>query len=446
MVEIYLRGERVDRAGFYIRSDIEFSGVSPILGIPRSLSIDPKFECRVHAIEGNMHALSFPFRGDTPSRMGNRAAARAKQVAFESIGAPRTNIETMMTIFQFGWACGAAVAVMAASTMAEAYTAADADTVFEAHSKAFFRERNGKGWHAKTTEGSKADFWTRCEMMEMVLDAHSRTRDPKKLEMFDSLFRGFIADHGRTWERNDFNDDIMWGVIAFTRAYLATGKEEYRDVAKENFDLCYRRAISTDLGGGLWWKTDNRSKNACVNGPGAIAAYLLGLATKDAAYTAKAKELFLWQRKTLFDEKTGRVADSIRQDGRVASFALTYNQGTFIGAANFLGYQKEAKLAASFMMNHMCRDGYLPASGEQGDGGGFNGIGVRWLALFMKNQHEEATFGPWLRKNAEAAWQTRRQSDNLSWCGWPKPTPPGTRSSWGCSNAVVILQAVPPEG
>jgi hypothetical protein len=80
------------------------------------------------------------------------------------------------------------------------------------------------------------------------------------------------------------------------------------------------------------------------------------------------------------------------------------------------------------------------------DGGGFNGIGVRWIARFMKDQHEQATFEPWLEKNAEAAWQARRAEDNLSWCKWQQPTPPGLRFSWGCSNAVVIMQAVrPPE-
>ncbi len=327
---------------------------------------------------------------------------------------------------------------------AMAFTQADADTIFEAHTKTFYRVEGGRGWHTKRTDGGRTDFWMQAEMLEMVLDVYARTRSDKQLEMFGELFRGFIAKHGRTWERNEFNDDLMWMVIACTRAHLVTKNAEYLAVAKENFDLCYARAISPDLGGGLWWKTDNKSKNACVNGPGAIAAFLLGLATRDSSYTVKAKALFLWERTTLFDEKTGRVADSIHSNGRVASFALTYNQGTFVGAANLLGYNDDAKLAATFTMNKLCKDGYLPAGGENGDGGGFNGIGVRWIARFMKDQHEQAIFEPWLQKNAEAAWQARRAEDNLSWCAWPKPTPPGVRHAWGCSNAVVIMQAVRP--
>jgi predicted alpha-1,6-mannanase (GH76 family) len=262
--------------------------------------------------------------------------------------------------------------------------------------------------------------------------------------MFTNLFRGFLADHGRTWERNPFNDDIMWMVIACTRAHLLTGNAEFRDVARTNFDLCFARAASTNLGGGIWWKTDNRSKNACVNGPGSLAAFLLGRATGEAAYFTKSTNMFLWLRATLFEPATGKVYDNINTNGHIGRFSLTYNQGTFVGAANFLGYTNEARLAALYTMNQMCRDGYLPPGGENGDGGGFNGIAARWIARFMEDQGEEKTFEPWLQKNAEAAWQARRASDDLSWCRWPQPTPEGRRFSWGCSSAVVMMQMARP--
>lgn len=329
---------------------------------------------------------------------------------------------------------------------AEAFTAADADTLFEAHKKAFYRADDSGAWFAESTEGGKVSFWMRAEQMEMVLDTYERTKKAEHLEMFGHLFRGFLADHGETWEHNKFNDDIMWMVIACARAHLLSGNAEFLQTAKKNFDLCYERAASPELGGGLWWKVDNRSKNACVNGPGSIAAYLLGLATGEKSYFTKANDLFLWLRATLFDAETGRVADNINLNGRVARFALTYNQGTFVGAANLLGYVDEARLAAKFAMERLSRDGHLPPAGEKGDGGGFNGIAARWISKFMKERGEEATFEPWLQKNAEAAWQARRESDNLSWCRWPEPTPADTRYSWGCSNAVVILQVVRPAG
>ena len=146
----------------------------------------------------------------------------------------------------------------------------------------------------------------------------------------------------------------------------------------------------------------------------------------------------------MFDPITGRVADNIGTNGRIAPFALTYNQGTFVGAANLFGFTNEARLAATFTMKELCKDGCFPAAGEKGDGGGFNGIGARWIARFMKDRGEQGTFEPWLQKNAEAAWKARRASDNLSWCRWPEPTKEGTRYSWGCSSTVVIVQVVRP--
>ncbi len=324
-----------------------------------------------------------------------------------------------------------------------AFTSADADALFRAHSAAFYEVKDGLAWFKESTEGGKVSFWMRAEQMEMVLDVYERTTNAQPLVMFTNLFHGFLAEHGTQWSRNPYNDDILWMVIACARAHLLTGNPEFRAVAKTNFDLCYARAASTNLGGGLWWKTDNRSKNACVNGPAAIAAVLLARATGDSAYRDKATQSFRWLRDTLFNAETGRVSDNISTNGRVANFALTYNQGTFVGAANLLGFTNEARLAALFTMKELCKDGYLPPAGEKGDGGGFNGIGVRWIARFMKDRGEQATFLPWLQKNAEAAWLARREVDNLSWCRWPQPTPDDKRYSWGCSSAVVTLQVVP---
>ena len=329
---------------------------------------------------------------------------------------------------------------------AAAFTEADADTLFAAHSNAFYRvDDEGRAWFRETTRGGKASFWMRAEQMEMVLDAYERSRRAELLEMFTRLFHGFIADHGADWTGNDFNDDIMWMVIACTRAYRLTRETAFLDAARANFDACYARAWSDDLGGGLWWKTDNRSKNACVNGPAAIAAALLAEACGEEAYAAKARRIFEWLRATLYDAETGRVFDNVRLEGEVNRMVFSYNLGTFVGAAHLLGFPDEARRAATYTMNELSRDGLLPNYGERGDGGGFNGICARWIARYMYARGLEDTFEPWLRGNATAAWRVRRAADNLSWCRWTSPTPPGTRHSFGCSSSVVILQVVRPD-
>jgi predicted alpha-1,6-mannanase (GH76 family) len=317
------------------------------------------------------------------------------------------------------------LAAICGAGTAQAIPPAAADVLLAAHTKAFVQVKRGRAWFKKTTGGGKADFWTQAELMEMELDAYERTADKRQLTLFANLFRGFVAEHGSDWSQNDFNDDIMWTVIACARGYLLTGNTAFRDAARSNFDACFARAWSSDLDGGLWWKTNNMSKNACVNGPAAIAAVLLSRACGEPSYLAKATNIFLWERARLFDPETGQVFDNVRRNGRRSRMAFTYNQGTFVGAANLLGYTNEAMLAATYTMNHLCRDGLLPAYGESGDAGGFNGICVRWIAQFMEDRGAQPVLESWLQKNAEAAWNVRRPADHLSWCNWQHPTPPG---------------------
>ena len=353
--------------------------------------------------------------------------------------------------FRIRWRCAAQATALCLATISgtlasRAFTTGDADALLEAHTHAFYQETNGAAWFKETELGGKASFWMWAEQMEMELDAYERTTNARQLAMFTNLFQGFIATHKTIWTNNPFNDDIMWMVIACARASLLTGNPVFRDTARSNFDACFARAWSDDLGGGLWWKTDNRSKNACVNGPAAIAAVLLSRACQEPTYLLKATNIFLWERTNLFDAATGQVYDNIRRTGRKSFRAFTYNEGTFVGAANLLGYTNEALLAATYTMTNLCRGGLLPAYSETGDGGGFNGICVRWLARFMNERHAQPVFEAWLQKNADAAWNVRRPADNLSWCHWQEPTPAGPLHSWGCSSSVVILQVVRPNG
>jgi predicted alpha-1,6-mannanase (GH76 family) len=329
--------------------------------------------------------------------------------------------------------------------VARAFTAADADAIYSAQLKAFYFTNAEGGFFRATTDGGKTFFWQCAEQMEMLLDGYERRTNAGCLMVFSNAFNGFIADHGTNWEQNEFNDDIMWMVIACARAQQLSGHAAWRDAAKFNFDLCYARAWSTNLGGGLWWKTSNRSKNACVNGPAAIAAFLLYQIYADTNYLAKSRAIYAWERNTLFDRSGGRIYDNINDEGKISHVSFTYNQGTFIGAANFLGYTNDARLAADYTRDYMCWEGLLPGYGQDGDAAGFNGIGVRWLARFMKDRGFQSRYQAWLQANADAAWQCRRAADNLAWSRWYLPTPADEPLySWACSSSVVILQVTPP--
>ena len=331
---------------------------------------------------------------------------------------------------------------------AKAVTTNDINTIFGAFNSAFYTQSGTNGYFKNSqTDGSPTYFWSQAEEIECVIDAYEWTSNATYKAMITNLLNGFLNNNGSTWYANNgFNDDNMWAIIAFARGGQDTGLTNYCNIAKADFDAVYARAWSTNLGGGLYWEyPENASKNACVNGPGAIASYLLYQIYGDTNYWNKATNVYYWERSVLFNAGTGAIYDNIGTNGAVNTWSSTYNQGTFIGAADFLGLTNDAMLAANFTKNSMTSFGILPQYGIAGNNSGFNAIFIRWMARFMRDRGLQSTFESWLQGNATAAWNVRRTTDNLSWCQWLQPSPVGTNFySWDCISSVEALQAVVP--
>lgn len=348
----------------------------------------------------------------------------------------------------------AALVVVFLATRASAFVAADSDTIFNAYNNAFYVANGGNAHYKLSQSNANPGYWTLANQIEMAEDVYDRTGSTGTRDIVSALCNGFVANNGTSWSWNTFNDDIQWACIAFIRAYFITGNTAFRDRAKQNWDLMYARGYSTSLGGGIFWNTSNGGKNACSNGPAIIGACYLYQATGDASYLTKAQNLYTWLKNTLTNPTTGAVYDGIDNAGNVnTGWIFTYNQGTFIGSANFLykltgtrSYYQDALRSTLYVKNSMCNAaGIFPPSTEDGgDGTIFNAIGFRWIAKFVKDQNLWGDFYPWLKANADAAWNVRRTSDNLSWCDWTTTTAAGTRSSAGCCGSVVALQVVPP--
>jgi predicted alpha-1,6-mannanase (GH76 family) len=323
-----------------------------------------------------------------------------------------------------------------------AFTGADADNIFNSFNNAFYVSSAGQGYYKMDTAGGRADFWRQAEEIEMIIDAYERTGSLVYKGMITETINAFTAYFGSDWSYNNFNDDLMWSCIAYLRGYQKTGTTSFRTIAKTNFDMVYARAWDTALGGGLWWTVGMSSKNACVNGPGAIAAYLLYQTLGDSSYLTKANNIYNWQRANLFNATTGAAYDSKSAGGVVDTTVWSYNAGTFIGAANHLGQVSDATLAANYTKNTLCGGGIFPEYGTGGDAGGFNGVCIRWVAKFMKDRSLQGSYLSWLQNNANAAF-ARRRTDNLSWCQWNQQTPTGTLKAFDCHPSVVALQVVP---
>jgi hypothetical protein len=335
-----------------------------------------------------------------------------------------------------------------ADIRAFAYSASDVNTMFGAFNSTFYFQNGNSGYFKNDQFSGETYFWGQAEEIECVIDAYEWNTNAAAASMITNLLNGFINNNGTSWTGDGYNDDILWAVMAFARGGMDTGQPYYCSLAKANFDACFARAWSTNLGGGLYWLyPDNASKNACVNGPGSIAASLMYKIYGTANYWNDASNIYTWEHAVLFNSNSGAIYDNIGTNGAISTWSSTYNQGTFIGAANFLGRTNDAALSANFTMMNLTTGGILPQYGIAGNNSGFNDIYLRWFVRYMLDHNLQSLYEPWLQLNATAAWNSRR-ADNLSWCQWPLSSPPMTNFySWDCLSSFEALEAAqPPQG
>ena len=292
------------------------------------------------------------------------------------------------------------------------------------------------------------EFWDTAEIMEAFLDAYEQTGKAEYLEYAEDIARlHFGSLSAKTnWLDNPYNDDIAWACIAFTRLYNFTNKSNYLTIAKNNFNRMWQRAYTQDLGGGLWWKDDEKTcKNSCIQCPASIAACLIGKATGDDSYYEKAVTLMKWEVDVLFNEKTGAVYDSVGLDNSVWEAVFSYNLGTFVGACTLLHekygdakYMDYAAKAVSYGMTKLeNRNGVLNGESDGYDGIGFKGILTRWYYRYAVYTNDtEILF--WLQKNANSAYKNRN-SENIIWTTWATKTQDKEYDPFGVSSALALL-------
>jgi hypothetical protein len=323
---------------------------------------------------------------------------------------------------------------------ASAFTAANADTLVDAWNVAFYTTSGGAHYKDRKS-GGDTGWWQQAECIEALIDA--AVRRSFYSARVSEVVNGFSSIRGTNWAGNSFNDDLAWGCIMYLRAAQLTGNTNFRNVAKANFDLMYARAWDTSAGG-LWWTTAKTSKTSAVMGPASIAAWKLYQQLGDTGYRTKAIAINDWQRANCYDSATGRVYDSPTN-----LTPTTYNQGTFIMGCYQRGSTGGANLACKYLqgMGGTIINGHriMPQYGYNNNNSGFNGIAVRWATAYMKASGTQSTFQAWLQTNAQAAWDTRRTSDNLSACNWGSVLQNGTSvGAWTCSSSVAAHNCVPP--
>ena len=269
-------------------------------------------------------------------------------------------------------------------------------------------------------------FWFASQAFDLLLDSVGMFwRKDLAADAVNAYFRDFTAMFPN---RRDhvYNDDILWWAISCTRAAFITNNKDYLLEAKDLYDHLWSTQVDNALGGGMWWRSDDKkTKNACVNLPAVIVALNLYDATKDVKYLLQGRNLYQWAHSHLFDPKTGKVHDFVMVDGNRSEWNFPCNSGVFIGASLRLfratgnrSYLVDAKKAADHMISTMARRGVMKTCG-QGDGGSFNGIAVRYLAELARRPGCEK-YREFLLANANSAWTSRRLDDGVNGPDWTR--------------------------
>lgn len=315
--------------------------------------------------------------------------------------------------------------------------------------------------------------WGEAEQLEVLLDAYETTQNNRYLNyarQVYSYFENKIGDDwtkggsdGYNWFGYDFNDDVMWMIIAVTRMGLLAENKAYITVAKKNFDRIYTRAYIPFTGLLRWAESSGEryGTNSCINGPAEVAACYLAMGGCGEEYFEKARDLYASQRKNLTrGMATGQVWDSVVWDPETETvksrneWASTYNQGTMLGAACLLylhyndeQYMSDARKIMGYTKRELC-DGYgiirVCQDPDNPDLCGFKGILMRYVRLYV-TALQQTSEKEWMLRNAMRAYCNRTPS-GLTGTAWlTKATEETTVNPFACSTAASAAANAPIE-
>jgi predicted alpha-1,6-mannanase (GH76 family) len=260
-------------------------------------------------------------------------------------------------------------------------------------------------------------YWWQAHLLDNLVDAQVRDPQPARQKMITRQIRGHRLRNNLSWV-NDYYDDMAWLALALERAGRLADVERPKALAKLADQ--FLNAWVPEDGGGIPWRKQDQFFNAPANGPAAIF-----LARYDERLR-RAQQMSDWIDETLIDPETHLVFDGIKA-GSMVRAQYTYCQGVVLGLETELAARTEDpehaervhRLVAA-VAEHMTTDGVIKGAGG-GDGGLFNGILARYLALVAttlprKNPQDVSaceTATKLVLDSAKAAWDNRQTVDNM---------------------------------
>ena len=237
--------------------------------------------------------------------------------------------------------------------------------------------------------------------------------DAAPIPGFDAYFSSPDGD-------DKYYDDNAWLVLGFVEAYELTKDPKFLDWARRTQKFVLS-GYDEKLGGGIYWRPDNKSKNTCVNAPAAVGALrLYEMGDKDQLQWAQ--RLCTWTKATLQD-KDGLYWDNISAEGKIEKTKWTYNTALMIRAN--LGLYKATKDAKYLAEARREADAGIAQwadkqTGVFADDAKFNHLFSEAL-LQTYDATKDIKYLNAVRRDADYAWRYVHDSNNGGfWDRWRK--------------------------
>jgi predicted alpha-1,6-mannanase (GH76 family) len=270
------------------------------------------------------------------------------------------------------------------------------------------------------------NYWWQAHLLDCLVDAQVRDPQPERHNRIIRQVRSHRLRNNGSWV-NDYYDDMAWLALALERAGRLAGVE--RSGALDKLTEEFVTAWVPEDGGGIPWRKQDQFFNAPANGPAGIF-----LARNDRL--RRAQQMADWIEENLIDPETQLVFDGLKA-GSLVRAQYTYCQGVVLGLEVELAVRTEDddhvtrvhRLVAAVQEN-MAPGGVIQGAGG-GDGGLFNGILARYLALVATTlplmTPQDAVTRDIARTlvltSAQSAWDYRQTVEDLPLFGpfWERP-------------------------
>ncbi len=222
------------------------------------------------------------------------------------------------------------------------------------------------------------NYWWQAHLIDCAVDAANRAQTPARTARIAAIARAHRMRNITGWT-NNYYDDMAWLTLALERAERTQGITDVRGgltaLEKELVDGWQPQI------GALPWRKGDDYYNTPANGPAAIALARLGRSDR-------AVEMADWLDKNLRNSQTGLIMDGVHlPSGRLENPVYTYCQGVVLGletelavrTGDFRHIDRVQRLLAA--VRGQMTDKNVVTGGGGGDGGLFNGILIRYLAL-----------------------------------------------------------------